>query len=276
MLTTSVDGLWVLQVLAGIEVLGPELGLRPHLPRAETRASALATSVAAELREHGVIDENDAVDPPVREWLAVLERRDIGLVIDLRRPSGVPPTRVLLARFARWWVVLERSEQLVRLGAAGTSAAESSATSVIGAEIERLCGTARPAPMRPVTLDAGAIRDVRARNDLRSVLAEARADADTARVLMLAADPERSAQAAVVAVQNGVDCAAPTRAVIESGAVTVIDTPEGRLVAETVCRAGRPWLIVGPGNTGAIVGAIRGMLRRLPAEDDWFSYRKVV
>ncbi|HOB50942.1 MAG TPA: ESX secretion-associated protein EspG, partial [Mycobacterium sp.] len=35
MLTTSIDGLWVLQVLTGIEVVAPELGLRPHLPSIE-------------------------------------------------------------------------------------------------------------------------------------------------------------------------------------------------------------------------------------------------
>ena len=38
MLTTTIDGLWVLQILAGIEVLAPELGLRPILPSFETSA----------------------------------------------------------------------------------------------------------------------------------------------------------------------------------------------------------------------------------------------
>ena len=36
-LTTTLDGLWVLQVLSGIESLAPELGLRPVLPSAEPR-----------------------------------------------------------------------------------------------------------------------------------------------------------------------------------------------------------------------------------------------
>ena len=36
MLTTTIDGLWVLQVLTGIEVLAPEMGLRPILPSVET------------------------------------------------------------------------------------------------------------------------------------------------------------------------------------------------------------------------------------------------
>ena len=41
MLTTTVDGLWVLQVLSGIEVMAPELGLRPHLPSVESAESML-------------------------------------------------------------------------------------------------------------------------------------------------------------------------------------------------------------------------------------------
>ena len=49
-LTTTLDGLWVLQVLSGIESLAPELGLRPVLPSAEPRESALAHPIAAELQ----------------------------------------------------------------------------------------------------------------------------------------------------------------------------------------------------------------------------------
>ena len=62
-LTTTVDGLWVLQVLTGIEVLAPELGLRPILPSVETLQLALAHPIAAELRNAGVIDEAGTVDP---------------------------------------------------------------------------------------------------------------------------------------------------------------------------------------------------------------------
>lgn len=276
MLTTTVEGLWVLQVLTGVEVLGPELGLRPHLPRVESRDDALDRPIAAELREHAVIDEAGTVDEPIREWLAVLSRRDIGLVLDLHRPGDRTRTRVLLARFARWWAVLERHGDLVRLGPAGTSAEENSATSVIAVEIERLCGTAQPAELRPVTVDAGAIAGVRGSARLRAVLAGAGIDAEQQGMLLLAADPARSAHAGIVAVQSGVESGLPTRAVLGDSAVTVIDTPAGRLVAETVHRDGRRWLIVGPGSTSAIVTAVRALLRRLPAEQDWYSYRKVV
>jgi hypothetical protein len=117
-LTTTVDGLWALQVLTGIETVAPELGLRPHLPSVEPKRLALGHPVAAELRDVGVIDESGAVDATVVEWLTVLSRRDIALFIQIRMPSGPDPARVLLARFAQWWVVMERSAELVRISSA--------------------------------------------------------------------------------------------------------------------------------------------------------------
>ncbi|MCV7192919.1 ESX secretion-associated protein EspG [Mycolicibacterium brumae] len=276
MLTTTIDGLWVLQVLTGVEVLAPELGLRPHLPRVESRESALAMPIATELAEAGAIDPDGRVDDPVAEWLTVLARRDIGLVADLRTPEAATPTRVLLARFARWWAVCERVDDLIRIGPAGTSTAEASATAVIGAQIERLCGTAEPAAMRPATIDGAVLATVRGTGELRSLLDRCRLDGDQLRLLMLAADPVRSARASLVAVQSGAVAQRPTGAVVDGGAVTVIDTPEGRLLAETVRRDDRPWLIMSPGGPAAVVSAIRAMLRRLPTEADWPLYRKVV
>ena len=60
MLTTTLDGLWVLQVLAGIEVLAPESDCAFAQPR--DGALALDHPMAAELQEAGVIDEAGAVD----------------------------------------------------------------------------------------------------------------------------------------------------------------------------------------------------------------------
>src|ERR1700761_7347772 len=67
MLTTTLDGLWALQVLTGIEVLAPEMGLRPHLPSVEPKRLALDHPVAHDLRTAGVIDELGTVDGTVVE-----------------------------------------------------------------------------------------------------------------------------------------------------------------------------------------------------------------
>lgn len=277
MLTTTVDGLWVLQVLSGIEVLAPELGLRPHLPSVETEQMALAHPIAAELRSAGVITAGGGVDEAVLEWLTVLSRRDVALLVYAQTPAqGTEPDRVLLARFAQWWVALERSGIMVRISGVGTATSESAAGMLVNYQIERLCGEMKPAPLRPVTLDVaelvGAVRD---RAGLRAFLVDKKLDADQIGTLTLAADTEQSAQASVVAIQSGV-ANRPARSHIEQGAVTIIDTPQGRLVSEHVSRGGTSWMIVSPGSAGNIAQAVQKMVRRLPAEDEWYSHRKVV
>ncbi|MGY4708143.1 ESX secretion-associated protein EspG [Mycolicibacterium sp. CBM1] len=277
MLTTTVDGLWVLQVLSGIEVLAPELGLRPHLPSVETEQMALSHPVADELREAGVITPAGGVDEAVLEWLTVLSRRDVALLVYAQTPAHeVEPERVLLARFAQWWVALERTGILVRLSGVGTASSEESAGMLVNSQIVRLCGDMKPASLRPVTLDVpellGAVHD---RASLRSFLMDRGLDADQVTMLTLAADTDQSAQASVVAIQSGIG-GGPARSHIEQGAVTIIDTPQGRLVSEHVSRGGQSWMIISPGSSANISSAVLKMVRRLPAEDEWFSHRKVV
>jgi hypothetical protein len=277
MLTTTVDGLWVLQVLSGIEVLAPELRLRPHLPSVETKPMALAHPVATELRAAGAITDSGEVDGPVLEWLTVLSRRDVALLVYAQTPvNETEPERVLLARFAQWWVALERSGIAVRISGVGTATSESSAGMLVNSQIERLCGEMKSASLRPVTLDVaellGAVRD---QASLRAFLLDKRLDGDQITALTLAADTQRSAQASVVAIQSGV-ANGPARSHIDRGAVTIIDTPQGRLLSEHVSRGGTSWLIVSPGSSGNIANAVQKMVRRLPAEDEWYSHRKVV
>jgi hypothetical protein len=277
-LTTTIDGLWVLQVLTGIEVLAPELGLRPILPSVETPQMALAHPIAAELRDVGVIDEAGQVDATVREWLTVLARRDVALMIHVSTPgSGGMPARALLARFAHWWVVLERSEDLVRISGAGTSNTESAANDIVNAQIERMCGTLEPAPLQPVTVDIDRVMDgINGQEMLREQLLRERLDGDQLQILMMAADLRRTARAFIVAIQSGVDSGQPTRKHIEQSVVTIADTPEGRLIGEHFVSDGKRWMIIAPGTSSSIATAVNRMMRRLPANEEWHSYRKVV
>jgi hypothetical protein len=276
-LTTTIDGLWVLQVLTGIEVLAPELGLRPHLPSVEPKRLALEHPVTADLRAAGVIGASGDVDSTVVEWLTVLSRRDIGLFMHFRTPSEDEPPRVLLARFAQWWVAMERSADLVRISGAGISNTEGAANAALSAQIERLCGTNTPATLRPVTLAADAMRTASTSQESLCEFFDCQGlEPDQSQLLKLAADPGRSAQASIVAIQSGVDTGRPTRTFIEQGAVAIIDTLQGRLVAEHVASGGKNWMIIAPGTKNNVASAIHHMVRRLPADEEWHSYRKVV
>lgn len=277
MLTTTIDGLWVLQVLSGIEVLAPELGLRPHLPSAETAAAALNHPAAKELRQAGVIDDGGDVDAVIAEWLTVIARRDVALFLQVQTSGqSMELDQVLLARFAQWWVALERHGDMVRLSSAGTATSEQSAGVVIRQQIERLVGSLIAAEVRPATLDTvQLISDVRERRDLGRALRRQGLCDEQVRTVVAACDSASSTQMSIVAIQSGVE-QRTARTHIESGAVTVIDSAAGRLMVEHTTGHGRSWMIVAPGSASQIASAVQAMLRRLPAQADWHSYRKAV
>lgn len=277
MLTTTIDGLWVLQVLSRIEVLAPELGLRPYMPSVETARTALEHPVAQGLRDAGAISASGEVDETLLEWLRVVAQRDIGLLFYAPSPfQGGNPQRVLLARFAQWWVTLERSDSRVSLADAGIATSEQSAAALISGHIEGLCGAVAPAPFRPVTIDVDElVNTVNDADGLRRFLNDRNLDRDQASVLMSAADTANSAHASFVALQS--DYTSPVfRKFAETAVVTVIDTPSGRLVCERVIRGGRRWMIASPGSAGNLASAVLTMIRCLPVRETWHSHRKAV
>jgi EspG family len=276
MLTTTLDGLWVLQAVTGIEQTCPELGLRPLLPRLDTTERALRHPVVAELTAAGALDENGNADPMIREWLTVLLRRDLGLLVNIVVP-GAEPTRAAICRFATWWVVLERHGELIRLYPAGTAGDESGASELVVGQIERLCGVAEAAPLRPVTLDTEQLlSSVRDAAGLRAFLLSQRLDADQMQIITAAADPARSSQASVVALQAGIGPDAMARIVVGDSTTTIVDTPAGRVCVESVISGQRRYQVVSPGSRSDIGGAVQRLIRRLPAGEDWYSYRRVV
>lgn len=277
MLTTTVDGLWALQVLTGVEAIAPELGLRPILPSVESRQQALAHPIAAALTAAGVIDDAGVVDNTVVEWLTVLARRETALVLHVLRPDGDAPARAVIARFARWWVVLERSAELIRIGAAGIADTEAGATVVLAGQLQRLCGRVPAAPLHPVTLDAHAFAAAATdQRSLQAFLTGLRLDTEQLRLLTCAVDPQQSVQVSIAAIQAGQPTGRPTRTRVGQTAVTILDTPAGRIFVEQLSSAGKRWMIISPGTETGIAAAISRMLRQLPAGDDWHCYRKVV
>jgi hypothetical protein len=276
MLTTTVDGLWVLQAVTGVEQTCPELGLRPLLPRLDTPERALRHPVVEELKAAGALDEAGNVDPMIREWLTVLLRRDLGLLVNITVP-GREVTRTAICRFASWWVVLERHGDLVRLYPAGTASNENGASDLVVGQVERLCGVAEVAPLKPVTLDTEQLlASVRDAASLRTFLLSQNLDVDQLQIVTMAADPVRSAHAAIVGLQAGVGPDEMARIAVGDSTVSIIDTPAGRVCVENVISGQRRYQILSPGSRSDISGAVQRLIRRLPAGDEWYSYRRVV
>jgi hypothetical protein len=275
-LTTTIDGLWVLQAVTGVEQLCPELGLRPLLPRLETAELALRHPVVAELKACGALDEAGNADPMIREWLTVLLRRDLGLLVNITVP-GRDPTRAAICRFATWWVVLERHGNLVRLYPAGTASESATATDLVVGQVERLCGVAEAAPLRPVTVDTKELLEsVHDAGSLKSFLLKQRLDVDQLHIVTMAADPGRSASAAIVAVQAGVGPDRTARLAIGESAVAIVDTAAGRVCVEGITSGGRRYQVLSPGSRSDIAAAVQRLIQSLPAGEEWYSYRRVV
>jgi hypothetical protein len=275
-LTTTIDGLWVLQAVTGVEQLCPELGLRPLLPKVETPEHALRHPVVAELMACGALDEAGNADPMIREWMTVLLRRDLGLLMYINVP-GREPTRAAICRFATWWVVLERHGDLVRLYPAGTAGDEAAAAELVVGQVERLCGVAEAGPLRPVTMDTEELLEsVHDADSLKSFLIKQRLDVDQLQIVMMAADPARSASGTIVAVQAGVGPEKTARFAIGESSVAIIDTAAGRLCVEGVTSGGRRYQVVSPGSRSDIGTAVQRLIRNLPSGEEWYSYRRVV
>ena len=276
MLTTTVDGLWVLQAVSGIEQTCPELGLRPLLLRLDTPDRALQHPVAAELITAGALDAAGNADPMIREWLTVLLRRDLGLLLTMGVP-GREPTRASLCRFATWWVVLERHGDRIRLHSAGTASDESAAGELVVGQVERLCGVAEAAPLRPVTLDSQQLLEsVRDGPTLREFLLGQRLDVDQLQIVSTAADPTRSAHATIVALQAGAGPDSTARVAIGDSTVTIVDTPAGRVCVADVISGQRRYQVVSPGSRTEIADAMQRLIRHLPAGDEWHTYRRAI
>jgi hypothetical protein len=186
-------------------------------------------------------------------------------------------TRVSINRFASWWVVLERHDQEVRLYPAGSATDQAAAGDLVVGQIERLCGVTEAAPLRPVTLDTNELLErVRDSDSLRKYLAAQRLDVDQQQLVLMAADPEVSGQANIVAIQPGAGPEELARMAIGDTAVLISDTPAGRVCVENVDNGGRRYQIVSPGSRADVANAILRLIRRLPAGADWHSHRRVV
>jgi hypothetical protein len=73
-----------------------------------------------------------------------------------------------------------------------------------------------------------------------------------------------------------VDSGQPSRKFFEESVVTIADTPEGRLIGEHYASDGKRWMVIAPGTASSIANAVNRMMRRLPANEEWHSYRKIV
>jgi hypothetical protein len=277
MLATTLDGLWALQVFTGIETICPELGLRPHLPRAESERPEVAVRhpAAGELIHCGAITvgaDGPTVDRPIAEWLTVISRREVALMMLIHRPSGHGsdlPTRVALSRFGQWWVSLARYDNdAVVIRPMGTATTRDAAAGLVCREVEAVCDVNDAAKFEPMTVATDRLLALTAHPaGLEKMLIKEGANLDQLRAGLALADA-RSAQCSLVALQSG-----QRSAVVTDNVVTIGDTAIGRMMVKNMRRSGQRWTVLAPGTQNFINSGIVELLSTLPAGNDWFSIR---
>lgn len=80
----------------------------------------------------------------------------------------------------------------------------------------------------------------------------------------------------LVALQAGVGPEKSARILVGDSTVAIVDTAAGRICVESVTSGQRRYQVLSPGSRSDIGGAVQRLIRRLPAGDEWYSYRRVV
>jgi hypothetical protein len=155
-LTTSVECVWALQALVGVERMPTTLHLKPFIPSAhgdlivettEGRRPLASTAQYHSLVAAGVIDERGQVDAAVRDWMTVLGRPDREVVLTIRRPdqpatAETGPTvherTMVVCRHGRFLAMAARDGDEMVIGGVGESADPSR-------QIELICQMLVPA-----------------------------------------------------------------------------------------------------------------------------------
>ncbi|OBJ10849.1 ESX secretion-associated protein EspG [Mycobacterium sp. 1465703.0] len=139
MLNTSVECVWALQALLGVERMPVTLHLKPYIPSAhsdllvDTDAGKVPLANTAQyhsLVQAGVIDEHGRVDAAVRDWMTVLGRAEREAVLTIRRPdqpathecpATVHERTMVVCRYGRYLAMAARDGDDMVIGGVGES-----------------------------------------------------------------------------------------------------------------------------------------------------------
>lgn len=267
-LTTTVNGLWILQALLGIETMPTALRVKPFIPSVhgdltvETTAGPLPITQTGEylgLVQAGVIDAQGAVDDIVRDWMTVLGRPERQVLLMIRRPNGIADDGtplvheriMVVCQHRRWLAMIARDGDDVVLDAVGEADSP-------GAQIELMCqpllaaiGEAPAADIDGFNLPTDLLQSTMehahagGRDTVSAAMARLGLQPQQAEVLTASTRHDESAMAVVAVVDRGISHH------VHPQILTIADTEYGRISMTTTTGAdGRQWMSMWPA-TGA-------------------------
>lgn len=264
MLTTSTDGVWILQALTGAERMPTPLRLKPFIPSAhgdlivETTAGKLPvqqTRQYHDLVEAGVIDAAGSVDGTVLDWMTVISKAEREVMLTIRRPDQ-PATdatgatvheRVLVVcRYQRWLAMAARDGDEMVIGGVGEADDPHQQIEAICNMLIPALGDAPPADIDGINLPRNVIQHAveSSAGDPQAIAAALRhagLGPWEVEVMLAATDRARSAMGVVAVLDHG----AALR--VHPQVLTVADSDYGRIsLTATTGADGTEWLSIWP------------------------------
>ena len=275
-LTTTPNGIWILQALLGIEKMPLALRLRPFIPSVDgdgtvaTEIGQVPWSQTAEYQAHvasGVIDRDGRVDDAVRDWMTVVGRPHREVLVAIRRPKpldgpladGEEPPALIQERVMsicqrdRWLAMIARSGDEVVVAPLGEAARPDEQVDLICDTLLHAFSHGEAAAISgfnvpTTTLESALNENVpKGRTMLAAALTRLGLSPDQVAVLSAATALDESAMAAVTVIDHGITDT------FHSDSVSVIDSDVGRItVSYTTGPDGTRWTSIWPTTADAL------------------------
>lgn len=269
-LTTTPNGIWILQALLGVEKMPTALRLRPFIPSVDgdgTVATVLGDvpwSQTAEYQTHvaaGVIDADGRVDDAVRDWLAVVGRPQREVLVVIRRPKPIDgpaaddedampliEERVMsICQRDRWLAMIARSGDEVVLAPVGEAARSDDQIDLICDTVMHAFSSGEAAAISGFNVPSATFESTlkenvpRGRPVLAAALARLGLSPDQVSVLSAACHLDESAMAVVSVIDHGIERH------FHPDVISVIDSEFGRItISHTTGPDGTRWTSVWP------------------------------
>lgn len=288
-LTTTPNGIWMLQALLGVEKMPTALRLRPFIPSVDgdgtvaTELGQVPWSQTAEYQAHlaaGVIDQQGRVDEAVRDWMAVLGRPQREVLVAIRRPKPIDgpvpddepaliEERVMsICQRERWLAMIARSGDEIVIAPLGEAARGDEQVDLICETLLHAFSRGEAASISGFNVPSASLESAlnenvpKGRQMLAAALSRLGLSPDQVAVLTAATALDESALAAVTVIDHGI------KSTFHDDSVAVIDSELGRItVSYTTGPDGTRWTSIWPTTPEALRQDLATLLNstRVPA-----------
>ncbi|MDX1885208.1 ESX secretion-associated protein EspG [Mycolicibacterium sp. 120270] len=275
-LTTTPNGIWILQALLGVEKMPTALRLRPFIPSVDgdgtvaTEIGDVPWSQTAEYQTHvaaGVIDRDGRVDDAVRDWMAVVGRPQREVLVVIRRPKpldgpvpddeDVPALieeRVMsICQRDRWLAMIARSGEEVVLAPLGEAARGDEQIDLICDTVLHAFSHGQAAQISGFNVPSATFESTlkenvpKGRPVMAAALARLGLSPDQVAVLSAACHLDESAMGVVSVIDHGIEKH------FHPDVISVIDSEHGRItISHTTGPDGTRWTSVWPTTPDAL------------------------